>query len=63
MIYATPYNPTTRQCTTSSVKTGFETLEEVVAAVPEPVGCYQAMIVYDGVIFTRFPWRIEPCES
>lgn len=62
MVYATPFDPETRQCTTASVKTGFKSLEEVPPAAGEPVAQYQAMVIYPGVIFTRFPWRTE-CDS
>lgn len=59
MIYATPFDPETRLCTAASVETGFQTLEEATTATGEPSRRYRAMVIYPGLIFTRFAWNVE----
>lgn len=59
MIYATPFDPQTRECTAPSTPAGFETLNQVRVALGTPTSERPAMLIYDCVMFTRLHWRTE----
>lgn len=65
MIYATPYNEQTREPTAPSQPAGFNSLEELVDTMGEPLERFApGVLAYGGgserVLFTRTPWRVDP---
>lgn len=54
MIYATAYNPDNLVCTQPSEKTGFASFEELRQVIGGPKRAYKGMLIYEGVIFTRY---------
>lgn len=61
MIYQTPFDPTTKQCTAPSELTGFATLDEVVLLMGPPEHPGRRVHTYTGagVAFSDFPLRID----
>ena len=59
MIYLTPFDPVTRQCTGPSVDSGMASLNEVVLLMGEPVRPGRRMHTYADVAFSDFPLRID----
>lgn len=57
MIYATPFDEHTLQCTGPSVDSGFKSLADVVAAMGPPRSQSPQTVVYPGVIFSRMVWH------
>lgn len=61
MIYFTPYDPRTQQCTAQSTDSGFPDLAAVVQVMGPPLREGPRMLLYpDGVAFTDFVLRVEP---
>lgn len=61
MIYVTPYDTSTQQCTAQSTDSGFATLAEVVAVMGPPMREGPRMLLYPGgVAFTDYVLRAEP---
>ena len=64
MIYLTPFTNDPRETTAPSVPAGFDTLDDVVAAMGEPLSKRPPYLVYapngpegnDRLLFSRFPW-------
>jgi len=58
-IYATPFKASTKQCSGPSTDSGFENLDDVVAAMgPDYVARYKAMVIYgpgDDVVAAMGP--------
>jgi len=62
-IYATPFNPETREPTGYSTDSGFSTLDQVVAAMGPPLERTEALVVYPGaVLFSRLPFWLGVCH-
>lgn len=59
MIYATPYDEHTKQCTAPSTDSGFRSLDAVVAAMGPPLTRSPQTVVHSGVIFSRIPWSSD----
>lgn len=59
-IYATPFDPATKQCTAASMPSGVESFFEVMArrGVPDRVGA--RMLLYAGWAFTDYPLHTGP---
>lgn len=57
MIYATAFDPATRQCTAPSAATGFQNFPEARTVMGAPTKTYAAMLFYGDVILTRFPFH------
>lgn len=57
MIYATPFDEHTKQCTGPSTDSGFRDLDAVVAAMGPPLTRSPQTAVYPGVIFSRMVWN------
>ncbi len=62
-IYATPFKNSTKQCSGPSTDAGFESLDDVVAAMGEPLHRYKRMAIYgpgeDRVVFSDFIFSID----
>lgn len=63
-IYATPFKNSTKQCSGPSTDAGFESLDDVVAAMGEPdVKRSKRMAIYgpgeDRVVFSDFIFSID----
>ena len=65
MIYATPYNPVTLQCTGISVDSGFNVLSEVLGVLPaaKQVTPRVLLCAGDGVVFSDFKYCIDLVET
>lgn len=63
MIYMTPFNPETKQCTNESSITFYGSFDEVINSVGEPLCKSNAYVIYDDVIYSRMFWHYkkEPC--
>jgi hypothetical protein len=59
VIYATPYDPHTKQCTAPSTDSGFRNLDAVVAAMGPPLTRSPQTAGYPGVIFSRIVWSSD----
>ena len=61
-IYATPYKTETKKPTGHSVDSGFESLEQVVEVMGEPVITHGSLYIYgddeDRVLFSRVPFYL-----
>lgn len=62
-IYATPFKASTKETTGPSTDSGFQSLDDVVAAMGEPLKRYKAMVIYgpgeDRVVFSKIIFRID----
>ena len=63
-IYATPFKASTKQCSGPSTDSGFENLDDVVAAMgPDYVARYKAMVIYgpgeDRAVFSKIIFCID----
>jgi hypothetical protein len=60
MIFATPFDGSSMQCTGPSSDAGFASLEQVREVMGEPYAQGGAFLVYGGdverVLFSRIPW-------
>lgn len=54
MIYATPFDDDTKQCTAASMPAGVESFFEVMVRRGTPVHAGPRMLVYPGWAFTDF---------
>ena len=63
MIYQTPFDPLTKQCTAPSEPTAFTALDEVqlLMGPPEHPGRRVHTYTGAGVAFSDFVLRVEPC--
>lgn len=60
MIYATPFDTNTKQCTGLSIDAMFPSLSHVVAAVGEHYILFtNRMVIYEGIAFSDFPFYLE----
>lgn len=53
MIYLTPYDPATRQCTGPSQPLPVDTLDQAAGMMGEPSSRRAAMLFYDGFVVSR----------
>lgn len=62
-IYATPFKASTKETTGPSTDSGFQSLDDVVTAMGEPLKRYKRMAIYgpgeDRVVFSDFIFRID----
>lgn len=63
-IYATPYNPTTKEATGPSTDSGFESLDQVVCMIGVPTHRSPRWLSYitgddQAVAYSTFPFRLE----
>lgn len=67
MIYATPFDPTTKQCTGPSMPSGFNTIEDVVSCMGPPIRQGATSVVYGDatarVIFSKAIFSIDEADS
>lgn len=64
MIYATPYNPTTKQTTGPSTDSGLESLDQVVEFMGPPTSRSPRWLAYiaaddQATAYSEFPFRLE----
>lgn len=62
-IYATPFKAGTKETTGPSTDSGFQSLDDVVTAMGEPLKRYKSMVIYgpgeDRVVFSKIIFRID----
>jgi hypothetical protein len=62
-IYATPFKASNKETTGPSTDSGSQSLDDVVAAMGEPLKRYKRMVIYgpgeDRVVFSDFIFRID----
>lgn len=63
IIYATPFDDDTKQCTAASMPAGVESFFEVMARRGAPVHAGPRMLVYPGWAFTDFVLHTRSGES
>lgn len=59
MILATPFDPATRLCTGPSEPSGFDSLEDVVALMGEPIRQTRAMVIYPGIVYSPIVFSLD----
>lgn len=60
-IYMTAFDPSTKQCTTTSIDSGFENFEDVIATMGvNYIEKTPRYIVYEGLTYSDFLFRIDP---
>lgn len=65
MIYQTPFDPSTKQCTGPSEPTGFDTLDDVLLLMGQPEHPGQRVHTYTGagVAFSDFLLHIDKAAN
>lgn len=58
-IYKTEFDPETLQCTSGSVLTDFESLDQVVEVNGAPEAATAAWVRYNNTIFSKIIWHVE----
>ena len=59
MIYVTPYDKQTKQCTGPSAPSGFDTLADVLAVLPDPIRASNRLAIYEDVALSDYIMRTE----
>lgn len=66
-IYATPFKASTKETTGPSTDSGFQSFDDVVTAVGEPLKRYKAMVIYgpgeDRVVFSKIILCVDEVGS
>lgn len=64
MIYVTSFDHITKQITTLSIDSMFSSLAEVVNAMGDKyIKITTRMVIYDSVVFSDFPFRLDSLIS
>lgn len=63
-VYATPYNQADKQCTGPSTDSGFESLDQVVGMMGEPMHRASRWLAYAGagdeaIAYSNFIFRVD----
>ena len=65
-IFVTPFDPKTRQCQSVSTDSGFNSLEQVVEMMGEPIKQTEAFLIYGDdsarVLFSRVAFYKGPLD-
>ena len=59
MIYATPFDPVTLEALGQSTNSGFESLEQVKEMLGPPNTDNKRSLIYDGIAYSDFAFRID----
>jgi len=59
MIYMTPFDPATKECTGGSEDSGFQTIADAVAVMGDPIRRGLSLAIYPGVVFSRVMFSID----